>query len=211
MFRRRDRLVSRSPGRRKAPVDRARRLTVARIAVAVDNSGAHTMADLYYRFGDSVVDVMPTMSEPQINTALNTSNGSVLFHGGPTPGTICFPAARSRRSAKARKVARSRSRARSRWHAHRGRALDRWGKLRADVQHGRRRVSPRRRLGDPHRQRLCNGGQIDSGSNTLLENRGMPPSARPAVADRLGDHGLLRLENRKIPVVWPSEKWMPTP
>ncbi len=60
------------------------------IAVAVDASGAHLMADLHYRFGDAVVDVMPTMTESQINQALNASNQIVLFHGGTYTGNYLF-------------------------------------------------------------------------------------------------------------------------
>jgi hypothetical protein len=60
------------------------------IAVALDATGAHLMADLHYRFGDTVVDVTPTMTEAEINTALNGSNEIVLFHSGTYNGNYLF-------------------------------------------------------------------------------------------------------------------------
>ena len=60
------------------------------VAVALDGSGSHIMADVRYAFGGQVVEVNPAMTVTEINSALNGSNQIVLFTGGDYTGDYTF-------------------------------------------------------------------------------------------------------------------------
>jgi hypothetical protein len=60
------------------------------IAVAIDASGAATMAGVVYRFGGEVVDITPTMSLADVNNALARSNVIVFLRSGSYTGDLEF-------------------------------------------------------------------------------------------------------------------------
>jgi hypothetical protein len=60
------------------------------IAVAVDASGAATMAEVVYRFGGEVVEITPDMSLADVNNALARSNVIVFLRSGSYTGDLEF-------------------------------------------------------------------------------------------------------------------------
>lgn len=60
------------------------------LAIAFDGSTARVMADLPYRFGGDVVEVTPSMTLAELNTALTGSNRIVLLRGGEYVGNLDF-------------------------------------------------------------------------------------------------------------------------
>jgi hypothetical protein len=60
------------------------------IAVALDGTGASTMADVRYIFGGTVVEIAPTMPIAQVNTELARSNLIVFLRAGTYTGDLNF-------------------------------------------------------------------------------------------------------------------------
>lgn len=60
------------------------------IAVALDGTGASTMADLRYIFGGTVVEITPTMSIAEVNAQLAGSNLIVFLRAGTYTGDLIF-------------------------------------------------------------------------------------------------------------------------
>jgi hypothetical protein len=60
------------------------------IAVALDGSGAGSMADIRYAFGGTVVEITPTMTIAQVNVELARSNLIVFLRAGTYTGDLNF-------------------------------------------------------------------------------------------------------------------------
>ena len=60
------------------------------IGVALDNSGAAGMANILYAFGGTVVEILPTMSNAEVNAALSGSNQIVFLRTGTYQGDLNF-------------------------------------------------------------------------------------------------------------------------
>jgi hypothetical protein len=60
------------------------------IAVALDDAGVSTMADIRYIFGGTVVEISPTMSIAEVNTELSRSNLIVFLRAGTYTGDLNF-------------------------------------------------------------------------------------------------------------------------
>lgn len=60
------------------------------VAVALDASGAETMAEIGYQFGASVVELSPGMTVAQVNEALAASNSVVFMRAGTYTGDLVF-------------------------------------------------------------------------------------------------------------------------
>jgi hypothetical protein len=60
------------------------------IAVALDGNGAASMANVLYAFGGTVLEITPTMTNAQVNTALAGSNQIVFLQAGTYPGDLNF-------------------------------------------------------------------------------------------------------------------------
>jgi hypothetical protein len=60
------------------------------IAVALDGSGAGSMANVLYAFGGTVVEVTPGMTNAQVNAALSGSNQIVFMPAGTYQGDLNF-------------------------------------------------------------------------------------------------------------------------
>jgi hypothetical protein len=60
------------------------------IAVALDGSGASSMADVRYIFGGTVVEITPTMTIAQVNAELARSNLIVFLRAGTYAGDLNF-------------------------------------------------------------------------------------------------------------------------
>jgi hypothetical protein len=60
------------------------------IAVALDGTGAATMADVRYVFGGTVVEISPAMTIAQVNTELARSNLIVFLRAGTYSGDLNF-------------------------------------------------------------------------------------------------------------------------
>jgi hypothetical protein len=60
------------------------------VAVALDGSGAATMANVLYAFGGEVVEITADQSVSEVNEALAGSNRIVLVRGGTYTGNIDF-------------------------------------------------------------------------------------------------------------------------
>jgi molybdopterin-binding protein len=60
------------------------------IAVALDGTGAASMANVRYAFGGTVVEVTPGMTNAQVNTALSGSNQIVFLAAGTYVGNLNF-------------------------------------------------------------------------------------------------------------------------
>jgi hypothetical protein len=60
------------------------------IAVALNGSGASTMADIRYIFGGTVVEITPSMTNAQVNAALAGSNLIVFMRAGTYVGDLNF-------------------------------------------------------------------------------------------------------------------------
>ena len=60
------------------------------IAVALDGSGAGSMADIVYGFGGTVVEITPSMTIAQVNAELARSNLIVFLRAGTYTGDLEF-------------------------------------------------------------------------------------------------------------------------
>jgi len=60
------------------------------IAVALDGTGAASMADVRYEFGGTVVEITPTMTNAQVNEAISRSNLIVFLRAGTYQGDLNF-------------------------------------------------------------------------------------------------------------------------
>jgi hypothetical protein len=60
------------------------------IAVALDGTGAASMADIRYEFGSTVVEITPTMTNAEVNAALSGSNLIVFLRAGTYQGDLNF-------------------------------------------------------------------------------------------------------------------------
>jgi hypothetical protein len=60
------------------------------IAVALDGSGAGGMANVLYAFGGTVVEIVPTMTNAEVNAALSGSNLIVFLRAGTYQGDLNF-------------------------------------------------------------------------------------------------------------------------
>jgi len=60
------------------------------IAVALDGTGAATMADIRYEFGGAVVEITPAMTNAQVNAAISGSNLIVFLRAGTYQGDLNF-------------------------------------------------------------------------------------------------------------------------
>lgn len=60
------------------------------IAVALDGSGAAAMANILYAFGGTVVEIVPTMTNAEVNAALSGSNLIVFLRSGTYQGDLNF-------------------------------------------------------------------------------------------------------------------------
>jgi hypothetical protein len=60
------------------------------VAVALDGSGAGTMANILYAFGGTVVEILPTMTNAEVNAALSGSNQIVFMRTGTYQGDLNF-------------------------------------------------------------------------------------------------------------------------
>ena len=60
------------------------------IAVALDGTGAGGMANVLYAFGGTVVEILPTMTNAQVNAALSGSNQIVFLRAGTYQGNLDF-------------------------------------------------------------------------------------------------------------------------
>jgi hypothetical protein len=60
------------------------------IAVALDGTGAVTMADIRYIFGGTLVEITPTMTNAEVNAALAGSNLIVFMRAGTYVGDLSF-------------------------------------------------------------------------------------------------------------------------
>jgi hypothetical protein len=60
------------------------------IAVALDATGAATMANVLYAFGGTVVEITPTMTNAEVNAALSGSNLIVFLRAGTYQGDLEF-------------------------------------------------------------------------------------------------------------------------
>lgn len=60
------------------------------IAVALDATGAATMANVLYAFGGTVVEITPTMTNAEVNAALSGSNLIVFLRAGTYQGNLDF-------------------------------------------------------------------------------------------------------------------------
>jgi hypothetical protein len=60
------------------------------IAVALDGTGAGSMADIRYAFGATVVEITPTMTIAQVNAELARSNLIVFLRAGTYTGDLNF-------------------------------------------------------------------------------------------------------------------------
>ena len=60
------------------------------IAVALDGTGAGSMANVLYAFGGTVVEITPTMSNAEVNAALSGSNLIVFMQAGIYVGDLNF-------------------------------------------------------------------------------------------------------------------------
>jgi hypothetical protein len=60
------------------------------IAVALDGSGATSMANVRYSFGGTVVEITPAMSNAEVNAALSGSNLIVFLRAGTYLGDLNF-------------------------------------------------------------------------------------------------------------------------
>ncbi len=60
------------------------------IAVALDATGAATMANVLYAFGGTVVEITPTMTNAEVNAALAGSNLIVFMRAGTYQGNLEF-------------------------------------------------------------------------------------------------------------------------
>jgi hypothetical protein len=60
------------------------------IAVALDGTGAASMANVLYAFGGTVVEVTPGMTNAQVNAALSGSNQIVFLPAGTYQGDLDF-------------------------------------------------------------------------------------------------------------------------
>jgi len=63
------------------------------LAVALDATGAATMANVLYAFGGTVVEITPTMTNAGVNAALSGSNLIVFLRAGTYQGNWTSPAA----------------------------------------------------------------------------------------------------------------------
>jgi hypothetical protein len=60
------------------------------IAVALDGTGAGSMANVLYAFGGTVVEISPTMTNAEVNAALAGSNLIVFLRAGTYQGDLNF-------------------------------------------------------------------------------------------------------------------------
>lgn len=60
------------------------------IAVALDDGGAAVMANILYAFGGAVVEILPTMTNAEVNAALSGSNLIVFLSAGTYQGDLNF-------------------------------------------------------------------------------------------------------------------------
>ena len=60
------------------------------LAIALDGGSASVMANVRYAFGAQVVEITPTMSLTEVNSALSQSNTIVLFGAGTYTGDLQF-------------------------------------------------------------------------------------------------------------------------
>lgn len=60
------------------------------IAVALDGTGAGSMADIRYAFGGTVTEILPTMTIAQVNAALSGSDLIVFLRAGTYQGDLDF-------------------------------------------------------------------------------------------------------------------------
>jgi hypothetical protein len=60
------------------------------IAVALDGTGAASMADIHYEFGGTVVEITPTMTNAEVNAAISGSNLIVFLRAGTYQGDLNF-------------------------------------------------------------------------------------------------------------------------
>lgn len=60
------------------------------VAVALTSGGASVMANVLYAFGGTVVEVTPSMSVTEVNSALSQSNTIVFFKAGSYTGNLTF-------------------------------------------------------------------------------------------------------------------------
>jgi hypothetical protein len=60
------------------------------IAVALDGSGAGSMANVLYAFGGTVLEITPTMTIAEVNAALAGSNQIVFLRAGTYTGDLNF-------------------------------------------------------------------------------------------------------------------------
>ncbi len=60
------------------------------LAIALNDSGASLMANVQYAFGEQVVEITPSMSLAEVNSALPQSNTIVFFRAGTYTGDLQF-------------------------------------------------------------------------------------------------------------------------
>jgi pectin methylesterase-like acyl-CoA thioesterase len=60
------------------------------IAVALDGSGAGSMANVLYAFGGTVLEITPAMTNAEVNAALSGSNQIVFLQSGTYQGDLNF-------------------------------------------------------------------------------------------------------------------------
>ncbi len=60
------------------------------VAIALDGGSASVMANVRYAFGGQVVNITPSMSLTEVNSALSQSNTIVLFGAGTYTGDLQF-------------------------------------------------------------------------------------------------------------------------
>lgn len=60
------------------------------VAVAVDDTGAEIMAEVFYDFDGQIVEVHPDAAPADVNAALTMSDTIVFFHGGVYVGDVEF-------------------------------------------------------------------------------------------------------------------------
>jgi hypothetical protein len=60
------------------------------IAVALDGTGAGSMANVLYAFGGTVTEITPTMTNAEVNAALSGSNLIVFLRAGTYQGDLNF-------------------------------------------------------------------------------------------------------------------------
>ncbi len=60
------------------------------LAIALNDSGASLMANVRYAFGGQVVEITPSMSLADVNSALSQSNTIVFFRAGTYTGDLQF-------------------------------------------------------------------------------------------------------------------------